>query len=368
MPKILINASSAPSLHNFRGPLIRALTEAGYKVHVSAPDFKPHDRRILGALGAEIHEMPLSRAGLSATGDIRYLAVMFTLIKKIKPDRVLNYTIKPNIWGSLAARAVGVPSSSMITGLGFAFARPAGPLHAIVQRVARTLYKFALVKNSVIFFQNRDDLADFQRLGILSSAARICMINGSGVDLDHYSPAPLPTEPVYLMISRLLGAKGIKEYASACRQVKSTFPDARFILVGPPDNGPDGISEEAIEDMCAGTIEYRGSLDDVRPVIREASIYVLPSYREGTPRSTLEAMAMGRPVVTTDAPGCRETVVEGENGFLVPVGDCEALAEAMEKLAADHSLRLRMSESSLKIVRSRFDVKTVNDLIIAALH
>lgn len=368
MSKILINASLASSLHNFRGPLIRDLIANGFEVHTSAPAFRPIDRELLQSLGAHIHEVPLSRSGLHVAEDLRYLRSIFRLILTIKPDRILNYTIKPNIWGSLAARFARVPAASMITGLGFAFAPPTRWSQALIQFIARSLYRLALTQNFVTFFQNPDDLADFRRFNILSSKSRICRINGSGVDLDHYAPAPLPDAPVFLMIARLLGAKGLKEYAAACRQVKSAFPEARFILAGPGDDGPDGISKKAVETMCAGTIEYLGSLEDVRPAIAQASVYVLPSYREGTPRSSLEAMAMGRPVVTTDAPGCRETVIDGHNGFLVPVADSEALASAMEKMARDRELRLRMGAKSLELARTRFDVKIVNNVIISELR
>jgi glycosyltransferase involved in cell wall biosynthesis len=368
VPKILINASLASSLHNFRGPLIRDLLADGFEVHVSAPAFRPLDRSLVEGLGAQVHELPLSRAGLGIFGDLKYLLSMVQLVSKLQPDRILNYTIKPNIWGSLAARLATIPAASMITGLGFAFAPPKGQLQALVQFIARSLYRLALVRNKVVFFQNPDDLADFRKAGILPASARICMINGSGVDLDYYIPKPLPDAAIFLMIARLLGAKGIREFASACGKVRSAYPEARFILVGPSDEGPDGISVEEVESLCAGTIEYRGSLEDVRPAIAEASVYVLPSYREGTPRSSLEAMAIGRPVITTDAPGCRATVVDGENGLLVPVADADALALAMEKLAGDADLRRSMAARSLEIARSRFNVKIVNDAIIRELR
>jgi glycosyltransferase involved in cell wall biosynthesis len=362
--KILINASLAASLHNFRGPLIRELVATGFEVHVSAPAFRPLDRELIHSLGAHIHEVSLARSGFRISEDLRYLLLLYRLIRSIRPDRVLNYTIKPNIWGSIAARMAGVPAASMITGLGFAFAPSVGLTGWLIQFIARSLYRIALTKNFVIFFQNPDDLADFKRFRMLSNSSRVRIINGSGVDLDRYCAAPLPEQPVFLMIARLLGAKGIREYAAACRVVKSNYPAAKFILVGPSDNGPDGISAENAVEMCTGVVEYLGAIEDVRPVIAKASVYVLPSYREGTPRSSLEAMAMGRPVVTTDAPGCNQTVIDGENGFLVPIGDIDGLALAMSALARQPELRRHMGEKSLIMAQNRFDVKIVNKAII----
>jgi len=367
LARILINASLAPSLYNFRGPLIREMIARGHEVHVSAPTIDAADRDRIVALGATPHELPLERTGLGLGSDLRYFAALRRLIAGIAPDRVLNYTIKPNIWGSLAARTKGVPAVSMVTGLGYAFAASGNGIQRAVKWLARRLYGFALRSNDAILFQNPDDVRDFAAAGALHDPSKVRMINGSGVDLVHYAPAPLPPGPCFLMIARLLGAKGIREYAAACARVRAAVPEAECLLVGVTDDGPDGVAEAEVLQLCDGAIEYLGLLHDVRPAIARASVYVLPSYREGTPRSSLEAMAMGRPVVTTDAPGCRETVIDGENGFLVPVGTVEPLAEAMIALARDPDLRATMGARSLDRARSRFAVDKVNDAIIDAL-
>ncbi len=367
MTRVLINASLAPSLYNFRGPLIREMVRRGFDVHVSAPEIGNEDGDRIAALGATFHELPLQRTGLGVGGDLRYFFALRRLIGTITPDRVLNYTIKPNIWGSLAARLGNVPTVSMVTGLGYAFAQTGSGVQQLAKWLARQLYGVALRGNRAVLFQNPDDVRDFAAVVSLHNPDKVRMINGSGVDLVHYAPAPLPPRASFLMIARLLGAKGIREYAAACAEVRAACPDAECLLVGVADNGPDGVSEEEVRQLCAGAIEYLGLLQDVRPAIARASVYVLPSYREGTPRSSLEAMAMARAVITTDAPGCRETVIDGDNGLLVPVGDASALAKAMLALAASPDRRAAMGARSLDRARSRFAVDKVNDAIIDAL-
>lgn len=366
--RILINASLAPSLYNFRGPMIREMVARGFEVHASAPDISASDRDRIRALGATPHALPLQRSGLGVGGDLRYFQALRRLIDQVRPNRVLNYTIKPNIWGSLAARSRGVPAVSMITGLGFVFAPAQGLKQRLVKTLARRLYGFALRRNPAILFQNPDDVADFTAAGLLRDRRRVRMIAGSGIDLVHYSPAPLPDQAVFLMIARYLRAKGIAEYGMACALVRQACPEARCLLVGMPDDGPDGVSEAEVRRLCGGAIEILGQYDDVRRAIAMASVYVLPSYREGTPRSSLEAMAMGRPLITTDVPGCRETVRAGRNGILVPVRNAEALAQAMISLARDPARRAAMGAQSIEIARDHFAVDKVNDIIIETLR
>jgi len=194
------------------------------------------------------------------------------------------------------------------------------------------------------------------------------LVNGSGVDLAHYDLAPLPEAPVFLFIGRLLTDKGIVEYAEAARQVKARYPEARFLVAGWLDSNPTAISQQQLDGWINdGIIEFLGKLDDVRPAIGQCAVYVLPSYREGTPRTVLEAMSMGRPVITTDAPGCRETVIDGRNGFLVPVKAIDELAEAMIKLAGDSGLREIMGKESRLIAEDKYDVHKVNRSMLRQL-
>jgi len=364
---ILLNGSFGPSLVNFRGSLIRELVTRGYRVHVTAPDLSAGLEAELTALGATAHQIPLCRTGLHPQRDLAYCYALYRLIRHIRADYVIGYTIKPNIWGSIAAGCASVPSASMVTGLGFAFIEGEGTNRKLVQRIAHRLYRAATARNEHVVFQNPDDAADFLAAGCLADAGKIVMVDGSGVDTGHFVPAPLPDEPRFLLIARLLVSKGIREYAAAAAAVAAAFPDARFFLAGPTDKGPDALSPTELEDIRAAGVHYLGALDDVRPAIASSSIYVLPSYREGTPRTVLEAMAMGRPIITSDAPGCREAVVAGDNGLLVPPGDSAGLAEAMRMMAGDAELRKRMGAASRRIAVAKYEVNKVNSALLAGL-
>ncbi|WP_348521435.1 glycosyltransferase family 4 protein [Brevundimonas sp. A19_0] len=367
---VLVLASFAPSLTGFRGPLIAEMVRRGWRVTAAAPDFDAASRAAVTALGARPVEVPMARTGMNPLADLAYRRTLISLLRREQPDVLLAYTIKPVIWGLLAARAVGVPRSvALITGLGYAFTDGTGGglKRTIAGVMASTLYRLALRHADRVLFQNPDDRDLFMTQGLLRDRGQIAVVDGSGVDLDHYSPAPLPEAPVFLMIGRLLGAKGVREYAAASMALKARHPGARFQLVGWRDPGPDTVTEAELQGWIDGGIEYLGRLEDVRPAIADARVYVLPSYREGTPRSVLEAMAMGRPIITTDAPGCRETVVSGENGLLVPPRDAAALEAAMEQLLTNPAQTAAMGRASLECVRARYDVHRVNDQILSAV-
>lgn len=365
---ILLNASDAGSLLNFRGKLIERLLAIGYDVHVSAPGISAEIRSRLSQLGAHVHEVPLERTGTNLIADLRYAATLRRLIGTVRPLRVINYTIKPNIWGALAARSARVRSASMVTGLGLAFIPGAGLKRRLLQTLMRTLYRFATSCNDRVIFQNPDDIQDFVAAGCLGQPEKAALVNGSGVDLEQFAKAPLPAESVFLMVSRLLISKGVREYAEAAIEVMRRRQDCRFVLVGFFDDGPDVIDRAELNRWVEAGLDYRGPLSDVRPAIVEASVYVLPSYREGTPRSVLEAMAMGRPIITTDVPGCRETVIDGANGLLVPSQDVNALAMAMYQLAGDAGRREKFGATSHDIARQRYDVHKVNEALLEILE
>lgn len=368
MATVLLNGSLASSLVNFRGPFIRAMIARGHRVHCTAPDIPADVSEQLRDWGAGCESVPLARTGLSVRADLTYRAALRAVIRRVRPDLVVGYTVKPNIWGSLAARAEGVASASFVTGLGFAFiARGQGRVRRAVQALARRLYRRATDANRVVVFQNEDDLADFTAAGCLADPAKARMVNGSGVDVAHYMVAPLPEAPVFLLIARLLWSKGIAEYAEATRMVRDAVPGAVVRLAGFLDPGPDGASAEDLVGWQAEGLEYIGELTDVRPAMAAASVYVLPSWREGTPRTVLEAMAMGRPIVTTDAPGCRATVSHGDNGLLAPVRDAQALADAMIRLARDPAERARMGARGRARAEERYNVHRVNEVLIAHL-
>lgn len=365
-PVIVVAGGLAESLINFRGPLLRALVARGWRVIAAAPD-DGQTGQALAAMGVEFAPVAIARAGMNPVADLRTLFEFWRLFRRVRPQVCLFYTIKPVIWGSLAAACAGVPRRlSMITGLGYAFtAGRAGVLLRLVQG----LYRTALARNQLAIFQNPDDLNLFVERGLVRGPEQCRRVHGSGVDLQQFAPAPLPAAPVFLLVGRLLADKGVREFAAAAAELKRDFPQARFQLVGWIDSNPSAIAQHELDAwVAAGTIEYLGRLSDVRPALQQCSVYVLPSYREGTPRSVLEAMAVGRPVVTTDAPGCRETVRDGVNGFLVPVADAAALAAAMRRLLEDPALRERMAEAGLAMARDLYDVHKVNAAIIAMVE
>jgi glycosyltransferase involved in cell wall biosynthesis len=286
-------------------------------------------------------------------------------MRRIRPSHVLGYTIKPVLYGSLAAWLAGVPRrSALITGLGYAFqgqANERGGLRVLVQ----WLYGLALRRTHKVFFQNPDDQTLFRSLGLLLPGTPSCVVNGSGVDVEAFAVAPVPAAPHFLLIARLLGDKGVREYAQAAQRTRALYPQVRFSLVGWLDENPDAIAQTELSAWVqAGTMNFLGRLSDVRPAIESCSVYVLPSYREGTPRTVLEAMAMGRAVITTDAPGCRETVVDGDNGFLVPVQSVDALAEAMARFITDPTLVARMGQRGRQLAEEKYDVHKVNAVML----
>lgn len=367
MARILIVSHYARSLLNFRGELIRKLVGLGHEVTALAPEEGFAEK--VRALGAEYIQIPLDRTGLNPVKDAGTFLTLVRLMRRIKPDMVLSYAIKPVIYGSLAAGWTRVLRSySMITGLGFVFVNGDAD-RGLLRRLVRTLYRLSLKHNAVVFFQNPDDLRLFQEEELLGRKTKPVLINGSGVDLERFYYVPPRTRPVaFLLIARLIWDKGVREYVEAARLLKQRYPEVSFQLLGPFDSNPAAIQERHVTDWTAeGIIEYLGRTDDVRPYIAASSVYVLPSYREGTPRSVLEAMAMGRPVITTDAPGCRETVVPGMNGFLVPVKDAAALAAAMEKFILNPEMIVPMGEKSRQIAEEKYDVHKVNQVILQSM-
>jgi glycosyltransferase involved in cell wall biosynthesis len=362
---VLVIGNQARSLTNFRGPLLQAMRERGHRVAAAAPRLS-EDRACtseLARIGVDSRDIALSRTGLNAFADLRTIASLLGLIREENPEVVLCYTAKPVIFGMIAAALARVPRRyALVTGLGYAFTVGGGPMRAIVRAVLMRLYRIAFRRTTKVFFQNHDDAALFRDLGLLPPALPVVVVNGSGIDLHRFQPAPFPRGPLqFLLIARVLSAKGIREYAAAAERIRKTEPAVQFHLVGGIDSNPDAIPAEEVKRWHqAGAIVWHGEVSDVRPHLAECHVYVLPSYREGTPRSVLEAMAMGRPIITTDAPGCRETVIEGENGFLVPPRTVEPLVEALQRFLDDPNLIKRMGRRSREIAESKFDVDTIN--------
>lgn len=369
--KFLMISNFAASLLGFRHALICALQSRGLDVHVAAPDLTIGDplRLKLEAQGLTVHNIPMNRTGTNPIADLRSLWALWRLMRQIKPQAVLGYTVKPVIYGLLAARLAGVPKRfALITGLGYAFQGEGKRwrMQALVQR----LYALALRKVSMVFFQNTDDAALFKERGIVRNDSPVCVVNGSGVDVAEFQFVDIPAgAPSFLLIARLLGDKGVREYAQAAAQIRARHPEVRFTVAGWIDENPDAIKQHELDAWVAsGSVDFLGKLADVRPAIVASSVYVLPSYREGTPRTVLEAMAMGRAIITTDAPGCRETVIDGENGILVPVKSVEALCDAMQAFVDYPDLATRMGKHSRELALAKYDVRQVNAVMLRAMQ
>lgn len=367
--KIVIIASFAPSIINFRKSLILALRQHA-KIIVYAPFEDEKTSRDIIALGVEYKTYFLISRGRNPLHDLRTKRELMRLLKNDAPDIVLSYTIKPVIWGSIAAHKAGIKKVySMITGLGYAFTEINNLKSRLIQKIAVGLYKKALKYNEVIFFQNQDDRALFQLHKIIPDDKKTIVLNGSGVDLNYYEFSKPYSNPIrFLLIARLLKDKGLIEYIEAAKIIKKIHPDVEFHLVGYIDSNPSAISQDLLNDWIdQKTVVFHGKCDEVRPVIRSSGVYVLPSYREGTPRSVLEAMSMGRAIITTDAPGCRETVIDGYNGYLVPIKNIQALVEAMNKIIENPQLIEIMGIASRKLAERKYDVQAVNHVILKAM-
>lgn len=369
--KICVLASLATSLFNFRGPLLHALQQLGHEVLACAPEREPEVVGELYRLGVDYRSVPLDRTGVNPWTDLRTLLALMQVFRRETPDLLLSYTAKPVIYGSLAARWVGVPRAcSMITGLGHGLKTGSGRQRSL-RPMLRHLYRIALTRNRVVFFQNPDDASLFQESGMLPATTRKVILNGSGVDLERFPHVPpRDAAPVFLLIARLIREKGIEEYVQAAALVLARYPHVKFQLVGPCEKHPSALEKEKVFAwQQAGTIQYLGELADVRPALIASSVYVLPSYYgEGTPRTILEAMATGRAIITTDSPGCRETVIPGENGFLVPTRDVDALAETMVRFVEQPILVSTMGKRSREIAENKYDARLVNRQILEALE
>ncbi len=371
MAKVAIIAGSADSLVNFRGTLITAMQADGHEVFAVGPAADIETERWLKLHQVGFTAVSLARTGISPLQDFRTLLQLMSVLRAMRPDIVLGYTIKPVIYGTVAARLSGIRRCAvMITGLGYAFTDGRSSLkRRIVSFAARILYRLALRFSDSIIFQNTDDRELFRKLRIIKSLSKTTIVNGSGVDIDYFAPALRPDGPRFLMIGRLVADKGVAEYLAAARQVKQRLSGVQFQLIGPTDSNPSALDPMLVDHAIAdGIVEYGGEVRDVRPAITSCSVFVLPSYREGTPRSVLEAMSMERAIITTDAPGCRETVTDGLNGFLVPVRSVDGLVSAMLKLAMNSDLRASMGEASRQLVLAKFRADEVARAVIVAMR
>ena len=377
--KIAIVGNQARAMTNFWSTLIRMLRQAGHEVlclvpppviSLRAPTTDPQWEAALAATGARVVHYPLSRKGLNPVQDAATLWSLRGIFQREKPDIIFAFTIKPVIYATLAAQLAGLPAKArrlvMITGLGYMF-EGGNAVKRMLTRAAAFLYRLAFARAGVAFFQNVDDLAVFNQLNIIPQGMRVVMVPGTGVDLTRFVPAPLPEGPMtFLFVGRMLEAKGLREFHTAAVELHKKYPEARFQILGPAENGLGGLPLDRIWvwHLEERSVEYLGETMDVLPFLENCHVFVLPSYREGVPTSVMEAMAVSRACVATDVPGCRETVREGENGFLVPVRDAAALATALERFLQDPDLARRMGEKGRAMAETTFDAALVAQKIM----
>lgn len=359
--KILVISPKNKTVFNFRGDLIRDMVSSGHEVIVTGPNRDYVDDVM--ALGvAKFVEVSLVKDNTSIKGDLNYYRKLKKVIRDIKPDLVFSYTIKPVVYGSMAAKSCRVPRIfSMVTGLGRVYASK-GLKTNVIRSITKTLYKIAFSYCDKVIFQNPDDIEQFVSDKYLP-VDKTALVNGSGVNMERFAKSELPSDPVFLMVGRILREKGVIEYCEAAKKVKKSHPNARFILLGGLDSSIGALNMDDLRDYIdSGIIEFPGEVKDPVSFYKECSVFVLPSYyREGLPRTILEAMSCGRAIITTDWPGCRVPVSDGVNGFLVPIKDADALAEKMERLVTDRTELEKMAEASYEICKSKFEVGIVNE-------
>ena len=370
---MLIIAGSVDKI-KFRTSFIRRLQRKGYEVCVVAPFSDSEHSLRLRLINNEVkvYDLPLKRTGTNPLEDLRTFFFLYKLMKWVKPTHMISFTIKSVIYGSIAAKFTRIPNRyAMITGLGYVFIpnESNSMFRRILFKFVKNLYHYALADTDKVFFQNPDDVRLFRETGIISAHKKTAILNGSGVDLDHfYYAEPLSSSPRFLLIARLIGNKGIREYAAAARIIREKYPHVTCELLGWLDNNPDTIDQSELDQWIKeGSIQFTGYTEDVRKHILDCTVFVLPSYREGTPRAVLESMAMGRAIITTDAPGCRETVVDGVNGFLVPIKSVNALVKAMESFIIDSNLSAIMGKHSRRIAEEKYNVDNIDMAMMAEM-
>lgn len=358
--RVLFVDNDVNSFYSYRIEMARATRDNGFDVHIACPPGKAME--ILLKEGFTFHPIPMTRSGLKPWKEIGTIVALFKLYRKLRPDLVHHLRLKPVLYGGLAASAARVPAVvGLLTGLGYVFIAETGKA-SILRKLVTLSCKLAFRRgNQRVIFQNPDDRFVFVESQILP-AHKTVLIKGSGVDVKTYAPTPEPAGiPVVLLAARMLRDKGVVEFVEAAQSLRKAGVQARFVLVGETDPGnPTAISIDQLRQWAdAGDIEWWGQRSKMQDVLAQSHIVCLPSLREGVPKVLIEAASCGRPIVTTDAPGCREIVRSGENGLLVPVRDSRALAEALRLLIENAALRASMGAKGREIVVEEFSVERV---------
>lgn len=363
--KIAIVLNTSWNIYNFRMNLVKALLADGHEVHTIAPydDYSHY----LTEAGCTHHDLKMDSRGANPVKDFLLVFELLSTYRKVRPDVVLHYTIKPNVYGTLAAAILRIPSINNVCGLGTIFLKK-----NLVSSIAIALYRLAFRFPKKVFFQNPDDRALFVDKKIIALAATD-LVPGSGIDLSRFIPSGFKRNKkfTFLLVSRLITDKGVLEFIEAIRQLRSSGVDARFQILGSKDpKHKRGIKLEVINEWIdSGTIEYLGTTRDVRPFIQQADCIVLPSYREGTPRTLLEAASIAKPIITTDVPGCHHVVTDGHNGLLCNLKDSADLARKMKVMANfdDETLKT-MGLNGRKKAELEFDESIVINKYLSAIR
>jgi len=365
--KIAILSSHTSSLFWFRMDMMKDFIKEGHTVIALGSEPEANWKKTFEEYNIDYRQLDVERNGMNPIKDIKTFKSLHNFMKKEKPDKVFAYQAKTIVYGSIAAKLNGISEVyPLIAGLGSIF-RGKGFKNTIVKSIMKIEYWVACKCSEKVFFQNHDDKNEFIENGLIKDGKTV-IINGSGVNLDKFKQTPLPQESTFLFIGRLIKDKGIMEYLEACKQIKSRFPRVRCLLVGPYDSNPSALKPEELQPYLeSNIIDYFGEKSDVRPFIAQCSTYILPAYHEGTPKTVLEAMAMGRAIITSDAPGCRETVIDGENGYLVKVKDVQGLVDKMDYLINHQDINRVMGNESAKIAIEKYDVKVVNKTIMQTM-
>lgn len=359
--RVLIVSPKNKTVFNFRGDLIRDMIAKGNEVIVIGPN-RDYEDDILALGVSRFIEIPLIKDNTSIKGDLAYFTALKKITNEVKPDIIFSYTIKPVIYGSLAARSCKVPRIvPMVTGLGRIYATN-GLKSKAIRFITKMLYKRAFSASNKVIFQNPDDIDELVSQKYLPRE-KAALVNGSGVNMKRFTRTDLPENPVFLMVSRIIQEKGVLEYCAAARVMKQKYPLARFVLLGGFDVSIGALKREDIQSYIDdGSIEFPGEVKDPVEFYHKSSVFVLPSYyREGLPRTILEAMSCGRAVITTDWPGCRVPMINGKNGYLIPIKDTESLAECMEKLITDKASLAEMCENAYQTCKEKYSVDIVNE-------
>lgn len=368
MKRILVVANDTFSLYKFRLDLMKEFIRLGYEVVALGPDREYAEQ--IGAIGIRYYQISYERTGTNPFKDFRLLREYEHYITKLKPDKVFAYNSKPVLYGLWAAKRCGITQLyAMIPGAGYIFSNDDWKSN-LIRIFISGLYRRSLSYARRVIFQNPDDKAEFCARKLVKPEQCV-MVGGSGVNMEEYPFCKVPEKPVFIFIGRLLKVKGIMEFCEAARETRKRYSEARFMVLGETDANPTSIHRDLLDEYIqAGDIEYYGKQADVRPFVKEASVFVLPTYhREGVPHATLEAMSMGRAIITTTCIGARETVVDNVNGLLIPPRNAVALTQAMETLMNKGSDAIqKMGEASHRICQERFDVLAVNRVITKGLE